>query len=121
MECKTTMMRELKMMQPAEKEKLNNLKNILRNTDHEIFQDEILMKDAKTGAGHYQIDISHCTPTFIFKVNQIYLAVIIQGSKKLDFKKLKKYLGTNKIRMATPEEIIEITGASVGSVSMINA
>ena len=108
-------------MQPTEIEKLNDIKKILVNTDHEIFQDEILLKNAKTGAEHYKIDISHCTPTFILKVNHIYLSVIIQGNKKLDFKKLKKYLGTGKIRMATPEEIIEITGASVGSVSMINA
>jgi prolyl-tRNA editing enzyme YbaK/EbsC (Cys-tRNA(Pro) deacylase) len=99
---------------------LSDIKKICENADHEIFQDDILMKNASVGAVHYKIDISHCTPTFVLKVNQAFLAVIIQGSRKLDFKKLKQYLGTSKVSMASPDEIMEITGESIGSVSMIN-
>lgn len=109
------------MTQVTEITKLNDIKKICENADYEIFQDEILMKNATIGAEHYKIDIAHCTPTFILKVDQAFLVVIIQGSRKIDFKKLKKYLETNKVRMASPEEIMEITGASVGSVSMINS
>jgi prolyl-tRNA editing enzyme YbaK/EbsC (Cys-tRNA(Pro) deacylase) len=100
--------------------KLNNIKKACENSDYELFQDETLMENAKIGAEHYKIDISRCTPTFVLKVDELFLAVIIQGCRKLDFKKLKKYLGTSRVRMATPEEILEITGAPVGSVSMIN-
>ncbi len=99
---------------------LERLKKICADADYEIFQDEILMKNASIGAQHYKIDIAHCTPSFLLKVDQRFLVLIIQGNRKIDFKKLKQYFETSKIRMATPEEIMQTTGASVGSVSMIN-
>lgn len=103
-----------------EAEKLNKIKDICKNSDYEIFQDDVLMKNASIGAVHYNIDMSHCTPTFLIKIDQSFLVVIIQGNRKIDFKKLKKYLETNKVSMASPEAVLEVTGASVGSVSMIN-
>lgn len=109
------------MTQAKEVAKLNDIKKICENVDYEIFQDAILMKNASIGAEHYKIDIAHCTPTFILKADQAFVVVIIQGSRKIDFKKLKKYFDTSKVRMASPEEIMEITAASVGSVSMINS
>lgn len=100
--------------------KLAELEKICKNTDYEIFQDDILMQNASIGAAHYKIDIAHCTPTFILKVDETYMALIIQGNRKIDFKKIKQFFATRKVRMATPEEILKVTGATVGSVSMIN-
>ncbi len=108
------------MTTASEITKLTDIKKICENSDYEIFQDEILMKNATIGAEHYKIDIAHCTPTFMLKADQAFLMIIIQGSRKIDFKKIKKHLETSKVRMASPEEIMEITGASIGSVSMIN-
>ena len=100
--------------------KLAALENLCPNINYEVFQDEILMASANVGAKHYQIDLSLCTPTFLLKLDQDFLVLIIQGNRKIDFKKLKKYLANNKVSMASKEEILEICGVPVGSVSMVN-
>lgn len=99
---------------------LANIKHLCENADYEVFQDEILMENAKIGAAHYRIDLSHCTPTFLLKVDETFLVVIIQGNRKLDFKKLKKYLNSQKVRMANKDEIHQMCNAPIGSVSMLN-
>lgn len=99
---------------------LANIKCLCENLDYEIFQDEILMENAKIGAQHYRIDLSLCTPTFLLKVDESFLVVIIQGNRKLDFKKLKKYLGSQNVRMANKDEIKQICHAPIGSVSLLN-
>lgn len=99
---------------------LAQLNNYCTGCSFEIFQDEVLMANARIGAEHYKIGLESCTPSFVLKVDQNFIVVIVQGSRKLDFKKLKNYLATNKVSMANPDEISKITTAPIGSVSMIN-
>ncbi|MFA6198591.1 MAG: YbaK/EbsC family protein [Patescibacteria group bacterium] len=43
--------------------------------------------------------------------------VVLEGDKRLDYKKLGPVVQEEKMRMARLEEVLEITGYSVGSVS----
>lgn len=43
--------------------------------------------------------------------------VVLEGDKRLDYKKLGLAAQEEKMRMARPEEVLEITGYTVGSVS----
>ncbi len=88
--------------------------------DYEIFQDKVLMANAATGAQHYGLELNQCTPTFILKADDHYIAVIIQASKKLDFKKIRKLLNAKNVTMATKEDILQLTGSPIGSVSMVH-
>ena len=45
-----------------------------------------------------------------------FLQVVIAGDKKMDFKKVKKAIGSDRLTLATPEEVLEITNCKVGSV-----
>ncbi len=99
---------------------INQLKQVCTGLDYEITEDQVLMANAKIGAHHYGIDLNECTPTFILKADNNYIAVIIQGNRKLDFKKLREYLGAKKVTMATKDEIFNLTKSPIGSVSMIN-
>jgi len=45
-----------------------------------------------------------------------YIAVIITGDKRLDFKKLEKISGLKKLRLASPEEVERYTGFRIGGV-----
>ena len=104
----------------ASVEAIEQLEKICEGLDYEVYQDELLMANAEIGASHYGLELSQCTPTFILKADNNYIAVIIQGNRKLDFKKIKQYLGAKKVEMATREDILNVTGSSVGSVSLIN-
>jgi prolyl-tRNA editing enzyme YbaK/EbsC (Cys-tRNA(Pro) deacylase) len=99
---------------------ISQLNDFCTGCNFEIFQDDVLMANARIGAEHYKIGLDFCTPSFVLKVDKSFIVVIVQGSRKLDFRKLKSYLGTNKVSMANPEEISKITAAPIGSVSMIN-
>ena len=46
--------------------------------------------------------------------------VILLGPDKIDFEKVKNILGVKDVRMATSEEVIEITGYEVGGVPPIS-
>lgn len=99
---------------------LEKIREICQGKDYQIIEDPILMATAEIGANHYGIALSECTPTLILKVENNFIAIIIQGNKKLDFKKIKQYFSSNKVTMATKEEIFQITHSPIGSVSLIN-
>ncbi len=99
---------------------IEQLEKICAGLDYEIYQDALLMTNAKIGALHYGVELSQCTPTFILNADGDYIAVIIQGNRKLDFKKIKRYLGAKKVEMAARDEILKVTGSPIGSVSLIN-
>lgn len=101
-------------------DKIHSLKELCSGLDYEIFQDNILMANAAIGSQHYGIDLSQCTPTFILKVDQDFVALVIQGSRKIDFRRVEAYLGAKKVRMASKDEILTLTGSPIGSVSLIN-
>lgn len=102
-------------------EKIQTLKQLCHDLDYEIFADQTLMANAKIGAAHYGIDLSQCTPTFILKHEKGFIALIIQGCNKIDFKKVASFLNVKKVTMASKDEIFNLTESPVGSVSMINS
>ena len=43
--------------------------------------------------------------------------VLMAGPAQIDWKSLRKYVGRSRIRMATEEEVLDVTGYRVGTVS----
>lgn len=89
--------------------------------DYELFEDEQELHSARSGAEHYSIELTSTAPTFILKVDDRYIATIIQGDCRIDFNKLKKIFNTKNVSFASPDQIYEVTGAKIGFVSLINA
>lgn len=52
----------------------------------------------------------------IVKVNEQYYHLIISAAKRVDNNKLRKILGTNRVRFATLEELKKLTGCLPGAV-----
>ncbi|MBM4048751.1 MAG: hypothetical protein FJ279_26915 [Planctomycetes bacterium] len=52
----------------------------------------------------------------IVKANEKYHHLIISAAKRVDNAKLRKILGTNRVRFATPEELKQLTGCLPGAV-----
>lgn len=64
---------------------------------------------------YLHLDFSDCVPTLIMKGDGRYVAVVIRGDCKADFKKIKKAMQVSDLRFATPEEFTEFTGLPVGA------
>lgn len=62
-----------------------------------------------------KLEFSDCVPTLIMKGDGKYLAIVIRGDTKADFKKIKQVLNVSDLRFATPEEFTEFTGLPVGA------
>ena len=43
--------------------------------------------------------------------------VLMAGPAQIDWKSLRKYVGRSRVRMATEEEVLDVTGYRVGTVS----
>lgn len=101
---------------------LNTLDNLLKNNnaDYCIFKDDFSIEKAVDGAKHYDISLSETTPTFILKAKDKYYAAIICGNTRISFKKIKQVLGVKDISMADPATVLNLTGAKVGEVCLIN-
>jgi Cys-tRNA(Pro)/Cys-tRNA(Cys) deacylase len=46
-----------------------------------------------------------------------FLMVLMAGPAQIDWKSLRRFVGRSRVRMATEEEVLEVTGYRVGTVS----
>jgi prolyl-tRNA editing enzyme YbaK/EbsC (Cys-tRNA(Pro) deacylase) len=101
---------------------LNTLESLLKdqNADYSIFRDNFSIETASDGAKHYGISLAETTPTLILKTKEKYYAAIICGNTRISFKKLKQVLNVKDISMADPQTVLDLTGANVGEVSLVN-
>ncbi len=67
------------------------------------------------------IDVERTTKTLLFKVDEKeFVAAAVRGGYEIDEEKLKKVLDCSVLVMATPEEVLEITGTIPGYVGLLN-
>ena len=64
--------------------------------------------------------LSVMAPTLVLKTETGWLVAVIGGGTRLSYKKIKQGLGLKNISLATPEQVLEATGAGVGTVSLVN-
>lgn len=75
---------------------------------------------ARDGADRGFGSLAQMTPTLILRSEYGYLAAIICGDTRLSYRKIKKHLGLRNVSMASPDQVLNVTGAAVGSVAMVN-
>jgi len=46
-----------------------------------------------------------------------FVMVLVAGREQVDWKKLRQLIGRSRVRMATEEEVFEVTGYHIGTVS----
>ncbi len=66
------------------------------------------------------LSFADCVPTLIMRADDDFIAVVIRGDTRADFKKIKKTFGIKNLRMATPDEFTERTGLPVGTARVYN-
>ncbi len=81
---------------------------------------------------HFEEEVAHCAQarvlekthpivkTIVLAHDKGYALAIVEGTKHVDLEAIKALLETHKVRLATPEEVEQVTGYSVGGVPPIS-
>ena len=63
-------------------------------------------------------DASEGAKALLFKTKESeFVLVVIPADEKADTKKIKQLHGTKDLRLASPEEVLEVTGVKIGCVT----
>jgi prolyl-tRNA editing enzyme YbaK/EbsC (Cys-tRNA(Pro) deacylase) len=87
--------------------------------NYEIFKHAERLITATDGPNRGIGTMDESAPTFILKTKNGYIAVILKGNMRISYKKLKKSLGIKDISLASPEEVLQVTGSQIGAVSLV--
>lgn len=91
------------------------------HADYAIIRHTPTLRSAQEGADYFGIAVGQTAPTLIVKSDKTYYAVILSGSHgRIDMNALEQLLHTGKLKLAKPEEVEQVTGSTIGSVSLIN-
>ncbi|MHD0397880.1 proline--tRNA ligase [Staphylococcus simulans] len=63
--------------------------------------------------------LDHITKSMVFKVDGEFVIVLVRGHHEVNDVKLKAYFGTDNIELASQDEIVNLVGASPGSIGPI--
>jgi prolyl-tRNA editing enzyme YbaK/EbsC (Cys-tRNA(Pro) deacylase) len=88
--------------------------------DYAILVHEQNLSSAEDGAQTGLGSLAEMAPTFILHSETGYLAAIVRGDTRLNYKKIKQKLGLKNVSLAAPEQVKELTGAQIGYVSLLN-
>lgn len=87
-----------------------------RNPDLRIIELEENTSTAPLAAQALGLEVGQIAKSILFKAkNEEYLMVVSAGDVKLDSKAIKELVG-QRVRMANPEEVLEVTGFQIGGV-----
>lgn len=101
---------------------MDNVRTILQESgvQFEILHHEKQIRTAQEGADYFGIEIGQTAPTLVLKSEKGYFAMIVSGSRgRVNLEDVSRILGCKQLKMATPKEVQQITGYTVGSVSLV--
>ncbi len=101
---------------------MEKLRTILQESGvpFEIIHHATPIRTAQEGADYFGIEIGQTAPTLVLKSEKGYFAMIVSGSRgRVNVEEVSAIVGCDQLKMATPKEVQQITGYTVGSVSMV--
>jgi Cys-tRNA(Pro)/Cys-tRNA(Cys) deacylase len=85
---------------------------------HRVFIHEMPVNSFEEAAAHRQQRPEQVVRSILFQIRpDEFLMVLMAGPAQIDWKSLRKFVGRSRVRMATEEEVLEVTGYRVGTVS----
>jgi Cys-tRNA(Pro) deacylase len=88
------------------------------NIPHRVFQHEQPLLSFEQAAAERSQRPEQIVRSILFQIRpEEFLMVLVAGREQVDWKKLRQFVGRSRVRMATDEEVLEITGYRVGTVS----
>lgn len=98
---------------------MDNLKKLLQqnDVDYEWISHDRPIRTAQEGAAMLGIEVGQTAPTLVLKSENGYMALILSGSRgRIDLRSIAERIGCSQLKMASPQEVEQITGCTVGSV-----
>jgi len=87
---------------------------------YEIIHHAGTIRTAKEGAALLGIEIGQTAPTLVLRSDNEFFGLILSGARgRVDLDKISNILDSQNLKMATPEEVKQVTGCTVGSVPLV--
>jgi Cys-tRNA(Pro) deacylase len=88
------------------------------NIPHQVFRHEKPVMSFEQAAEERQQRPEQIVRSILFQVRpEEFVMVLVAGREQVDWRKLRQLVGRSRIRMATEEEVLDVTGFRIGTVS----
>ena len=104
-----------------QKEPVQRVDKIIRDFNQNLSV-SVLKTSAKTAleaASSLGCEVGAIVKSLLFKTDNEFTLFLVAGDKKASFKKIKKNFGFLDVSMASPEDVKNITGYTIGGVSPV--
>jgi Cys-tRNA(Pro)/Cys-tRNA(Cys) deacylase len=88
------------------------------NIPHRVFRHETPVTSFEQAASDRNQKPEQVVRSILFQIRpEEFLMVLVAGPSQIDWKKLRQLVKRSRIRMATEDEVLEVTGYRIGTVS----
>ena len=88
------------------------------NIPHRVFRHENQLMSFEQAAAERNQRPEQIVRSILFQIRPgEFVMVLVAGREQVDWRKLRQFVGRSRVRMATEEEVLEVTGYRVGTVS----
>jgi Cys-tRNA(Pro) deacylase len=88
------------------------------NIPHQVFTHQTQVNSLEQAASDRNQRPEQVVRSILFQIRpEEYLMVLVAGPAQIDWRKLRQLVKRSRVRMATEEEVLEVTGYRVGTVS----
>ena len=88
------------------------------NVPHRVFVHETPVTSFEQAAADRGQRAGQIVRSILFNIRaEEYLMVLVAGPDQIDWKKLRQYVKRSRVRMATEEEVLDVTGYRIGTVN----
>ena len=88
------------------------------NIPHRVFIHEKQLESFEQAADERNQRPEQIVRSILFQIRpEEFLMVLVAGPDQIDWKKLRQLVKHSRVRMATEEEVLEVTGYRIGTVS----
>ena len=88
------------------------------NIPHRVFQHERPLMSFEQAAAERNQRPEQIVRSILFQIRpEEFVMVLVAGREQVDWRKLRQWVGRSRVRMATEDEVLEVTGYRIGTVS----
>ena len=88
------------------------------NIPHQVFRHKNSINSLEQAASERNQRPEQVVRSILFQIRpEEFLMVLVAGPDQVDWRKLRQLVKRSRVRMATEEEVLEVTGYRVGTVS----
>lgn len=85
---------------------------------HKIYTHDSPVRSIAQAAAERNQDVSQVVRSILFRLSEDeYAMVLVAGPNQISWRYLRRYFRQSRLTMASPEEVLEVTGFEVGTVS----